>query len=149
MKRLFLRFQKETDLAYQTWLRINGLHTPPPPPPPKAWYVKLWEFILALFGSKPKRVAEPVIPESISGLSIAFNQWRTTQWNIQCYLKGFRNKGRYPFGDRVTKFEIRKWTEELYSNLKARLITQNDVDTLVNTYGLNPPPQVNDVLITT
>lgn len=141
MKKLFYQFQKETDLVWQTWIRVKGLYEEPPPPPPLKWYEKIWRFILKLFGFWKEEI-EPIIPETIEDLSIVFNQWLTIRYNNQRFK--FRAQ-RYPFGERVNKFHIRKWTEALYGKInrkpRARLATAEDA-VLYN----EPAIQVNDII---
>lgn len=114
MKRLFEAFDKQTGLVSEFVRRARGYQDPPPPP--KKWYQKLWWFILGIFGIVEKPKPKPWYPKTFAEVSVAFNQWRTGVWNYNRYMRGLRNK-RFPFGDRIGRFEIRKWIEAKYGTI--------------------------------
>src|SRR5688500_6724805 len=101
MKRLFKRFEKETGLVTATVKKMSGYVEPPPPP--LKWYEKIINFILNLFRKK-KRIRNTWIPSSYAELSIAFNEWLTTLWNMH-KPRGLHYS--HPFGERVNKHIIR------------------------------------------
>lgn len=121
MKRMFFAFERQTGIVSDYLRRMHGYVEPPPPP--KKWYQKLIEWILALFRIKPKAKPIPKIANSIAEVSILFNEWRTKRWNMKRFIRGVRNKRnkrnkRYPFGDRVGRFEVRKWIGEIDGQLE-------------------------------
>lgn len=115
MNRLFNTFDKQTHIPFEFVRRQRDGYIDPPPPP-KPWYVKFKEWFLALFGVKLKVKPDPWYPTTIAEVSMAFNRWRTGVWNYNRYTKGIRPR-KVPFGDRVAKFEIRKWIEQKYGSL--------------------------------
>lgn len=104
MNRLFKKFEKETGLVTATIKKMTGYVEPPPPP--LTWYQKLLRFFLNLFRKK-RVIRNSWVPDSYTGLSVAFNEWLTIKW--MQVARGHMRTWPHPFGERVNKHIIRKW----------------------------------------